>query len=82
MGAPNERTVANWYSFLKYKTTPAVSLLPAISVRGALFSNGRNGGGEFNRTANYVWAVRAKSHYQAAVLWFGTEFFYLNLKLT
>ena len=45
MGAPNERTVANWYSFLKYKTTPAVSLLPAISVRGALFSNGRNGGG-------------------------------------
>ena len=39
-------------------------------------------GGEFNRTANYVWAVRAKSHYQAAVPWFGTEFFYLNLKLT
>ena len=48
MGAPNERTVANWYSFLKYKTTPAVSLLPAISVRGALFSNGRNGGGDCN----------------------------------
>ena len=30
----NERTVPNWYSFQKYKTTPAVSLLPAISVRG------------------------------------------------
>ena len=39
-------------------------------------------GGDFNRTVNYVWAVRAKSHYQAAVPWFGTEFFYLNLKLT
>ena len=44
--------------------------------------NGGSRGGDFNRTVNYVWAVRAKSHYQAAVPWFGTEFFYLNLKLT
>ena len=76
-----------YYYRILFRRGPAGSCL--IGSQNAPFPaiyrplpNGGSRGGEFNRTANYVWAVRAKSHYQAAVPWFGTEFFYLNLKLT
>ena len=77
----------SYYYRILFRRGPAGSCL--IGSQNAPFPaiyrplpNGGSRGGDFNRTANYVWAVRAKSHYQAAVPWFGTEFFYLNLKLT